>query len=325
MVVHIVRYQYAASIAWGVLHDNTIAPLDGHYERTADLIEGGEHDWRAAARQTGELTLNSVEPLSPVTTPCRVICQGANYRQHAIESGMNPDARAFNLFFDKTDAAITGPHATVTRPTHVALLDHEIELALVMRQTVSAPTSITDDNLHEFVFGITIANDLSARDVQLPEGQFLKGKSYRGFCPIGPVLAVLEPDEFNLLNDLTLRLDVNGAPRQSDTTANMLYRPAETLTELTEFCNLSPGDVLLTGTPHGCVATSPPALIRRLATALLPEDKLWTAFIRQNKRKPYLRPGDVISASIRNASGSIDLGTQRTTIAAPSTQNEHRR
>jgi 2-keto-4-pentenoate hydratase/2-oxohepta-3-ene-1,7-dioic acid hydratase in catechol pathway len=186
-----------------------------------------------------------------------------------------------------------------------------------MRQEVSTPTTITPENLHEYVFGVTIANDLSARDVQLPQGQFLKGKSYRGFCPIGPVLAVLDRDDIPLLEDLDLRLEVNGEPRQGDNTSNMLYRPAETLTELTEFCDLSPGDVLLTGTPHGCVATSPPPLVRRLATALLPEDKLWASFIAMNKRKPYLKPGDVINASIRRADGVLDLGTQRTTITAP--------
>jgi 2-keto-4-pentenoate hydratase/2-oxohepta-3-ene-1,7-dioic acid hydratase in catechol pathway len=317
MVVHIVRYRHERRIGWGVLDGSMISPLDGGYGRTADLIERGEPDWRSAARTPGHLPFSDVEPLSPVTTPCRVMCQGANYRQHAIESGMNPDQRAFNLFFDKTDASITGPHASVTRPDHVTLLDYEIELALVMRQHVSTPTSITPKNLHDYVFGVTIANDLSARDVQLPQGQFLKGKSYRGFCPTGPVLAVLEPEEFPLLEDLDLRLSVNDSPRQYDNTANMLYRPAETLTELTEFCDLSPGDLLLTGTPHGCVATSPPPLVRRLATALLPEDKLWASFIKLNGRKPYLQPGDVINASIRNASGSLDLGTQRTTIAAP--------
>jgi 2-keto-4-pentenoate hydratase/2-oxohepta-3-ene-1,7-dioic acid hydratase in catechol pathway len=319
VVVHLIRYRHDKRVGWGVLTGGFISALDGDYARTADLIERGASDWRSAATKAGRLAWNDVEPLSPVTTPARVMCQGANYRQHAIESGMNPDERAFNLFFDKTDAAITGPHASVVRPAHVALLDYEIELALVMRQQVSRPTMITDDTLHEYVFGVTIANDLSARDVQLPQGQFLKGKSYRGFCPTGPVLAVLEPEDFPLLDDLELRLNVNGSPRQHDNTANMLYRPAETLTELTEFCNLSPGDLLLTGTPHGCVATSPPPLVRRLATALLPEDKLWASFITMNKRKPYLKPGDSISASIRNAEGSLDLGTQQTTITAPST------
>ncbi|ADG98864.1 fumarylacetoacetate (FAA) hydrolase [Segniliparus rotundus DSM 44985] len=317
MVVHLVRYRHAQRVAWGVLNNGAIAPLDGQYDRVADLIERGEADWRAAAARPGSLDFDNVEPLAPVTSPCRVMCQGANYRQHAIESGMDPDARAFNLFFDKTDASITGPDATVTRPAHVALLDHEIELALVLRKEVNEPTTVTDDNLHEYVFGVMIANDLSARDVQLPQGQFLKGKSYRGFCPTGPVLAVLEPDEFPLLEALELELRVNGSPRQRDSTANMLYKPAESLTELTEFCNLSPGDVLLTGTPHGCVATSPKPIVRRIATALLPEDKLWAAFIKRNKNKPYLRPGDVITASIRHAGGAVDLGTQRTAIAAP--------
>lgn len=315
MVVHLVRYSRNERASWGVLTGERISPLNGDYPRTADLIERGQADWTSAATRPGEIGLNDVDLLSPVTTPCRVMCQGANYRQHAIESGMDPDAREFNLFFDKTDAAVTGPCDPVARPAHVTLLDYEIELALVLSGRVDAPVVVTAENLAEYVFGVTIANDLSARDVQLPQGQFLKGKSYRGFCPLGPVLAVLEPDDLPLLDDLELRLEVNGSLRQSDNTANMLYKPAETLTEMSEFCNSDPGDVLLTGTPHGIVAGSPPAVVRRLATALLPEHKLWAAFVKMNQRKPYLRPGDVVTASIRNASGTLDLGTQRTTIA----------
>lgn len=317
MVVHLVRYRDNEHISWGVVTGDVVSPLTGQYESTADLIERGGSDWSAAATAPAEVVLPDVELLSPVTTPCRVMCQGANYRQHAIESGMDPDNHAFNLFFDKTDASVTGPHDRVVRPAHVTLLDYEIELALVLRRSVDAPTTVTVENLHEYVFGVTIANDFSARDVQLPQGQFLKGKSYRGFCPLGPALAVLEPEDFTLLDDLKLRLEVNGSLRQSDNTANMLYRPAETLTELTEFCNISPGDVLLTGTPHGSVAKSPPALIRRLATALLPEQTLWAAFVKQNQRKPFLRPGDVVTSSIRNAAGTLDLGTQRNVIVAP--------
>ena len=317
MVVHLVRYDHSEQGSWGVLDGQLVSPLRGRYPSTADLIERGSSDWTSAAAQPGAVALADVELLSPVTTPCRVMCQGANYRQHAIESGMDPDNRDFNLFFDKTDAAVTGPCDPVTRPAHVTLLDYEIELALVLRRKVDAPTTVTAENLHEYVFGVTIANDLSARDVQLPQGQFLKGKSYRGFCPLGPVLAVLEPGDFDLLNDLELRLEVNGSLRQTDNTANLLYKPPETLTELSEFCNIDPGDVLLTGTPHGIVAGSPPALIRRLATALLPEDKLWAAFVKLNQRKPYLQPGDVVTASIRNAAGTLDLGTQRNTITAP--------
>lgn len=316
MVVHLVRYERDDRALWGVLTSDRISPLSGSYPRTADLIKRGRADWTRAAAQPAEVSVADVHLLSPVTVPCRVMCQGANYRQHAIESGMDPDARVFNLFFDKTDAAVTGPCDPVTRPAHVTLLDYEIELALILRGGVDAPVTITAANLHEYVFGVTIANDLSARDVQLPQGQFLKGKSYRGFCPLGPVLAVLEREDMPLLDDLELRLEVNGSLRQTDNTANMLYKPAETLTEMSEFCNSDPGDVLLTGTPHGIVAGSPPAVVRRLATALLPENKLWAAFVKMNQRKPYLKPGDVVTASIRNTAGTLDLGTQRTTIAA---------
>ncbi|WP_433623600.1 fumarylacetoacetate hydrolase family protein [Nocardia sp. CA-120079] len=317
MVTHLVRYRIDDDeCRWGVVAGESVRPLSDNYASTADLIEHGTDDWRAARSRPPVHQLDRVDVVSPVTTPCRVICQGANYRQHAIESGMDPDARTFNLFFDKTDASITGPHEPVLRPAHVRLLDYEIELALVLRARVDEPRTITADTLHDYVFGVTIANDLSARDVQLPQGQFLKGKSYRGFCPMGPLLAVPEPDEIGLLADLDLSLKVNGVRRQHDNTANLLYGPAETLTELTEFCNLAPGDVVLTGTPSGCTATTPPALVRRLATALLPEQRLWSLFIRQNLRKPYLAPGDLVTATITNADGSINLGTQTTTITA---------
>jgi len=313
-VLYLAHYRVAGHREWGVVADGMISPLSGTYSSTGELIRSGQADWLAARDATPSHAVGDVDLLSPVTTPCRVLCQGANYRQHAIESGMDPDNREFNLFFDKTDASVTGPDTPVVRPAHVRLLDFEIELAIVIKKAITRPTTITDTDLHDYVFAITIANDLSARDVQLPQGQFLKGKSYRGFCPIGPFLGVLDKDTVPLIDDLDLRLDVNGVTRQQDNTANMLYRPAETLTELSTFCDLSPGDVVLTGTPHGCVATSPPAIVRRLATALLPERKMWSAFIRRNLGKPYLAPGDTISASIRTSSGSIDLGVQHTTI-----------
>lgn len=317
MAVHLAHYRHHDVLHWGVVTGDKIAPLEGTYRTTAELIADGASDWQSAQQHAPTVVLSEVQLVSPVTTPCRVMCQGANYRQHAIESGLDPDKRTFNVFFDKTDASVTGPDASVARPAHVQLLDYEIELALVIGATIDRPTEITDDTLHEYVFGITIANDLSARDVQLPQGQFLKGKSYRGFCPVGPLLAVLDRGEFAALDDLDLRLEVNGKQRQADNTGNLIYRPAETLTELSQFCDLGPGDLLLTGTPHGCMATSPPGWLKRLVTATLPEDKLWDLFIARNKSKPYLAPGDLVTASISNRAGSIDLGTQHITISGP--------
>jgi 2-keto-4-pentenoate hydratase/2-oxohepta-3-ene-1,7-dioic acid hydratase in catechol pathway len=120
------------------------------------------------------------------------------------------------------------------------------------------------------VFGIAIANDLSARDVQLPQTQFFRGKSYRGFCPLGPWLTVPEDDEFDRLDDLELELAVNGTVRQRDSTRNLVFKPVETISELSTFANIAAGDVLLTGTPSGCALRVPPPAIRRIVQ-LLPE------------------------------------------------------
>ena len=161
------------------------------------------------------------------------------------ESGMDPDAKAFNMFFTKTDASISPAIGAVQRPEHVALLDYEIELALVFRRAVRGPVAVTSASLKDYVIAVAIANDVSARDVQLPQTQFFKGKSYRGFCPIGPWLTVLDPEEFGLLDRLDLRLTVNGVTRQSDNTANLLFKPAETISELSTFADIAARDPLL--------------------------------------------------------------------------------
>jgi 2-keto-4-pentenoate hydratase/2-oxohepta-3-ene-1,7-dioic acid hydratase in catechol pathway len=278
------------------------------------LIEQGEADWRAALGKAASVPIDSVKILSPVTAPCRVYCQGANYRQHMIESGMDPDAKLFNMFFTKSDASISPAIGAVHRPKHVMLLDYEIELALVFRRPISSPVTVTQDTLKDYVFAVAIANDLSARDVQLPQMQFFKGKSYRGFCPIGPWLTVLEPEEFVYLDQLELQLSVNGSTRQRDTTKNLVFKPAETISELSTFASVVPGDVLLTGTPSGCALRVPPAPIRRLLQ-LLPERQFWNLFVKAQRRRPqYLQPGDLINAQIYSADGRIDLGEQETRV-----------
>ena len=263
MATNLIHYEVDGASHWGVVSASGIAPLHGAYPTTAALIEGGEADWRAAATKTPRISIESIKILSPVTTPCRVYCQGANYRQHMIESGMDPDAKLFNMFFTKSDASVSSARDVVQRPKHVALLDYEIELALIFRRPIPPLATITRDTLKDYVFAIAIANDLSARDVQLPQTQFFKGKSYRGFCPIGPWLTVLEAEEFAYLDQLELQLTVNGIVRRSDSTKNLVFKPAETISELSTFGNVAPGDVLLTGTPSGCALRVPPPSIRR--------------------------------------------------------------
>lgn len=310
MATNLVRFETGGRPRWGVVSERAIAPLADDYPTTTALIERGEADWRDARGRNASISLDSVTILSPVTTPCRVFCQGANYRQHMIESGMDPDEKHFNMFFTKADASIASARDDVTRPAHVKLLDYEIELALIFRRPICAATTVTPDELADYVFGIAIANDLSARDVQLPQTQYFKGKSYRGFCPIGPWLTVLERDEFAAIGDLELQLDVNGTMRQRDNTANLVFKPAETISELSTFANVASGDVLLTGTPSGCALRAPPPAVRRLLQ-LLPERQLWKLFVKAQLRRPsYLRPGDRINARISSRDHAIDLGEQ---------------
>ena len=126
-----------------------------------------------------------------------------------------------------------------------------------------------------------------------------------------------ERDEFSRIDDLALELDVNGAARQRDTTSNLVFKPAETITELSTFANIVPGDVLLTGTPSGCALRVPPPPVRRLLQ-VLPERAFWKLFLKAQARRPeYLKPGDRIAARIRSRDGTIDLGEQTTEIVGP--------
>jgi 2-keto-4-pentenoate hydratase/2-oxohepta-3-ene-1,7-dioic acid hydratase in catechol pathway len=316
VATNLVRFESSGGPHWGIVSARGIAPLTGRYPTTAALIELGEADWRAARERASSIPMGSVRILSPVTTPCRLFCQGASYRQHMVESGMNPDAKLFNMFFTKADASVSSAHGRVERPRHVKLLDYEVELALVFRRPISSAVTITKDTLKDYIFAITIANDLSARDVQLPQTRFFKGKSYRGFCPIGPWLTVLEPEEFSYLEALELQLSVNGNVRRRDTTKNLVFKPAETISELSAFANVAVGDVLLTGTPSGCALRVPLAPVR-CVLQLLPERQFWKLFIKsQSRRAGYLQPGDKINARIWSEDGRIDLGEQTTTVSA---------
>lgn len=314
MAINVVRFtQDGKPPAWGVVQDRYVAVLEIRAATTAELIESGAVNPQSPPPR-GSLPVKDLRLLSPVTAPCRVVCNGANYRRHMIESGLDPDQKDFNIFFTKSDASITSAHASVQRPAHVKLLDYEIEMTLVTRNSVQAAVTVTRENIHEHVAALAIANDLSARDVQLPQSQWFKGKSYRGFCPVGPHLAFLAREDYAYLDALQLTLQVNGEVRQHDSTANLVFKPWETLTELSAFSDWSPGDLILTGTPAGCALRAPPGLVQKIG-ALIPEKTKWQFFVKgQLKSSKYLKPGDVVTAMIASTDRAIDLGEQRVTI-----------
>ena len=316
-MLNIVRFKHDAAISWGVVEDGMIHPLLVDGSATFSLLALSLSEIKKKAKEVGrpQIHMADVELLSPITSDAKILCQGANYRQHMIDSGMDPDTKSYNMFFTKSSAAITGPTGSIVKPAHVSLLDYEIEMVLVMAKKTEGPIRVTEENLSDYVAGICIGNDVSARDIQIPQMQFFKGKSYRTFCPLGPVLCLLEPDEMHYLNDLNLILKVNGDVRQSDNTQNLVFKPAETLTEYSQIVDFNPGDVVMTGTPSGCALGLPSPLAVRLS-ALLPEKKKWELFLKiQRKRSQYLKAGDRLELSIKSKDGRIDLGKQMHTIA----------
>src|SRR5262249_7509163 len=147
-------------------------------------------------------------------------------------------------------------------------LDYEIELGIVVRRDITLQTIVTDENLHEYVAGAVIVNDYSARDVQLPQMQFYKGKSFRTFGPVGPYLCMLEASEMAALKELTVRLPASGAVRQWDSTRTLVDGPAETRPELSGVHAPHPGDLTATGTPGGCALSLPSPPMQRLVALL---------------------------------------------------------
>jgi len=255
----------------------------------------------------------SLNLLSPVTVPARVIAQMVNYRSHAADSGFDPDAVP-PAFFRKASHSITGPTGDIIRPDGLGFLDYEAELGLVIGADLPVGTTVTDENLARYVAALVVANDVSARQVQLVKTQFYESKSYPTFTPLGPWLTLVDAADLARLGSLRLTLSVNGQVRQDSTAADMIVRPARALTLLSRFQPMSPGDLLLTGTPGGTALKAPGKIAGTVARLLPPATRLKLFFKREAANPRYLHDGDVITATIASPDGDLDLGTQRNTI-----------
>lgn len=297
---------------WWVVRDDHAVRVETKAVTTAELLADRDAVRDAAARPASGTPFAGLAALSPVTTPCRVVAQMVNYRSHARDSGFTGDIPP--TFFRKASGSVSGPHEKIVRPAHVRFLDYEVELGLVMGTPLPVGTLVEERDLPHYVAGLVLANDVSARDVQLTKTQFYESKSYPTFTPTGPYLTLLEPEDFAHLLNLRLRLSVNGVPRQDRTLADMIVRPAQALTLLARFQTLEPGDLLLTGTPGGTALKAPPAPVAKIS-ALLPPALRWKAFFKSQAKNPrYLRNGDLITATIATPDGQIDLGEQRTAV-----------
>lgn len=249
------------------------ALLDG---RLQALIEGGETVLAALAKlvsaaEAGEAALGALivapgdaDLLAPLPRPEKnVFCVGRNYAEHIAEGARAQNAvvnvTEVPVFFTKPRTAVIGEGATIPLFPHVSThIDYEVELAVIIGK---AGRDIARDDAYAHVFGYTILNDVTARDVQRRHGgQYFKGKGLDGSCPMGPV--VVTKDELPDPQNTGLRLFVNGERRQDSTTAQMIFDIPALLASLSEGLTLEPGDVLATGTPSGVgYAMEPPRFL----------------------------------------------------------------
>jgi 2-keto-4-pentenoate hydratase/2-oxohepta-3-ene-1,7-dioic acid hydratase in catechol pathway len=299
--------------AWYVQNGSTATQIDTSAATTRELL-ADRQAIEAVAHHSGGVPVDSLALVSPVTSPCRVVAQMTNFASHVKDAGMDPKSVPLT-FFRKASGSITGPTGEIVKPEHVRFLDYEVEIGLVIGRDLPVGTAVTEANLADFIAGLVVTNDVSARDIQLPKTQFYEAKSYPTFTPVGPALVLLDGDELKRFGDLRLKLSVNGEGRQDAAVGgDMLYPPLQALQALSRFQHLAAGDLVLTGTPVGTALSAPPKPIEIIGSLLPPAVK-WKAFFKsQAKNTKYLRHGDVVQASVATDDGAIDLGSQRTAV-----------
>jgi 2-keto-4-pentenoate hydratase/2-oxohepta-3-ene-1,7-dioic acid hydratase in catechol pathway len=299
--------------AWWVQTPTGAAKIETSATTTGELL-ADRAAIDAAAHNGTTVALASLDLVSPVTAPCRVVAQMTNFASHVKDAGMDP-ASIPMTFFRKSSASISGPYDDIVKPDHVRFLDYEIEIGLVVGREIPVGTAISESTLADYIAGLVVTNDVSARDIQLPQTQFYEAKSYPTFTPVGPALVLLDTDELKRFGDLRLQTRVNGEVRQDALVeGDMIYRPLQALQSLTRFQNLIAGDLILTGTPVGTALSAPPKPIEIIGS-LLPPAMKWKAFFKRQANNPkYLKHGDVVELGVATDDGAIDLGTQRTAV-----------
>jgi 2-keto-4-pentenoate hydratase/2-oxohepta-3-ene-1,7-dioic acid hydratase in catechol pathway len=245
------RHKSGAAPEPGVLQKDTVYPLAPlGYADVESFIAAGAAALKSAqafigrAGQQSTLPLSNVELLSPLLRPPRIFCVGLNYLDHAAESKMA--VQAVPTIFMKLASAITGPESDIVLPANSTQPDYEAELAVVIGQ---GDRNVTRENWRECVFGYTILNDVSARDVQLATSQWTLGKSFPTFCPIGPWLVTA--DELTDPHALDIKLTIDGETLQQANTRDLIFDIPAVLGYISAIVQLEPGDIVSTGTPQG--------------------------------------------------------------------------
>ncbi|NJP07446.1 MAG: fumarylacetoacetate hydrolase family protein [Chloroflexaceae bacterium] len=276
----------------GVVMNASLIDVSAAVPDMLTLIEGGAELLLAVAQLVRNaspeqyIPLDHVRLLAPIPRPRKnMVCLGKNYAAHAAETAralQRPEKIPTDpIFFTKSVTAINHPDGSIPYdPAISTQIDWEVELAFIIGQRGK---NISSDEAMSYVFGYTIFNDISARDLQSQHRQFFKGKSLDGTAPMGPW--IVTPDEIDNPHGLSLHLRVNGQIKQQGQTSDMIFTIPKIIAILSHGMTLEPGDIVATGTPDGVgMAMDPPE---------------------------YLQPGDTIEAEIEQ------IGVLRNTIGTP--------
>jgi 2-keto-4-pentenoate hydratase/2-oxohepta-3-ene-1,7-dioic acid hydratase in catechol pathway len=223
-----IRYQNKGqSPTYGWLHENMVGSIEGSIFNEYRRLEA-------------VLTLDQVKLLAPIE-PGKIICIGRNYAEHAKEHGA--EVPEIPLIFLKPPSAIINPNDTILLPPQSKQVEHEAELGIVIgrRGRWISPNQATN-----YVLGYTVANDVTARDLQRKDGQWTRSKGFDTFCPFGPwVDTDFDPA------DAVITCHVNGNMRQMASTQDMVFKVNQLIAFISSVMTLEPGDMILTGTPSG--------------------------------------------------------------------------
>jgi 2-keto-4-pentenoate hydratase/2-oxohepta-3-ene-1,7-dioic acid hydratase in catechol pathway len=234
--MRIVRFSAPADL--GVGADPLFGILN---DQDSILVLRGDPIYSGIVPQDKTLKLSDVKLLAPVIPRSKVVCIGKNYADHAAEMGSVVPTEP--IIFIKPNTSVIGPNETIVWPNMSERVDHEVELAIVIgRICKEVPAAKAND----VIYGYTIANDVTARDLQKKDGQWSRAKGFDTFCPLGPWIET----EF-IPKDQKITATLNGEVKQSSVLSEMIFKIPQIIEFVTNVMTLLPGDVILTGTPAG--------------------------------------------------------------------------
>lgn len=254
-----IRYAVDGALHWGVRCEDEIIPLSGMREEVSvdKFSDPGFHrlvEDAVVAAEDRAVPVDDVRTLAPVPRPGKIVCVSLNYHDHAKEQ--DKEVPEHPLLFGKAPTAVTNPGDPIVHPESIEEVDYEVELCVVIGQTVK---NVDAADARDYVAGYTALNDVSARDAQFEDEQFLRGKSYDTFAPMGPTLV---PDDYIDPNSLDVACRVNGETKQESNTEEFIFDVDELIEYISKTMTLRPGDVISTGTPGGVgIFRAPPELL----------------------------------------------------------------